>query len=52
MDGTATIAGAVWQQYQTANSRRLLRRTVGKVTVVVTGSAPQAELEQLAASLR
>lgn len=52
VDGTATIAGAVWQRYQTANSRRLLRHTVGKVTVVVTGSAPQAELEQLAASLR
>jgi hypothetical protein len=52
VDGTTTIAGAVWQQYETENSRRLFRRTVGKVTVIVTGSASQTELEQLAASLR
>lgn len=52
VDGTTTIAGAVWQQYQTENSRRLLRRTVGKVTVIVTGSAAHPELEQLAGSLR
>jgi len=51
-DGTATIGGASWQQYQTTAGRRLLRHTIGKVTVIVTGSAAQPELAVLAASLR
>ncbi|HEY0168091.1 MAG TPA: DUF4245 domain-containing protein [Jatrophihabitans sp.] len=51
-DGASTIEGASWQQYRTANGRRVLRHTFGKVTVIVTGSAEQPELAELAGSLR
>ncbi|HST47155.1 DUF4245 family protein [Jatrophihabitans sp.] len=51
-DGTAPVAGASWQRYQTSAGRLLLRHTVGTVTAVVTGSASQAELVELAGSLR
>lgn len=50
-DGAASIGGLSWQQYQTKAGRRLLRHTFGKVTVIVTGSAEQAELAELATSV-
>ena len=50
-DGTTSIAGASWQQYDTKSGRRLLRHTFGDITVVVTGSASQPELAELAASV-
>ncbi|MFL6160745.1 MAG: DUF4245 domain-containing protein [Jatrophihabitantaceae bacterium] len=49
--GPVVIAGASWRGFQTTDNRMLLRRTVGKVTVIVTGNAPVAELNQLAAAL-
>jgi hypothetical protein len=51
-DGTASVAGAAWDQFRTDRDRQLLRRTVGRVTVIVTGSAPPAELAELAGSVR
>ena len=51
-DGAASIGGLSWQQYQTAAGRGLLRHTFGKVTVIVTGSAEQPELAELAGSVR
>jgi hypothetical protein len=50
-DGTAAVGAVPWQQYRTSADRLLLRHTVGKVTAVVTGSATQAELVELAGSL-
>jgi hypothetical protein len=50
-EGAASIGGASWQQYDTTSGRRLLRHTFGKVTVIVTGSASQPELEELAGSV-
>jgi hypothetical protein len=51
-EGTATVDGVPWQRYRTPADRLLLRHTVGKVTAIVTGSASQAELAELAGSLR
>ena len=51
-DGTTSIGGAGWQQYATRDGRRLLRHTFGTVTVIVTGSASQPELAELAGSVR
>jgi hypothetical protein len=51
-DGATSIEGDSWQQYETANGRRLLRHTFGEVTVIVTGSAELPELAELAGSLR
>jgi len=51
-DGTAAVGSTAWQRYQTSSGRLLLRHTVGTVTAVVTGSASQAELVELAGSLR
>jgi hypothetical protein len=50
--GNLTVNGHPWAQYQTSSDRQLITRTVGAVTVVVTGSADQQELAELAASLR
>ncbi|HEX8081888.1 MAG TPA: DUF4245 domain-containing protein [Jatrophihabitans sp.] len=50
-DGATSIDGVSWQQYQTTAGRRLLRHTFGKVTVIVTGSAEQPELAELATSV-
>ncbi len=50
-EGATTIDGVSWQQYQTTAGRRLLRHTFGKVTVIVTGSAEQPELAELATSV-
>ena len=49
--GATSIAGVSWQQYDTRAGRRLLRHTFGTVTVIVTGSAPQPELAELAGSV-
>jgi hypothetical protein len=51
-EGTTSVAGVDWQRYQTTAGRRLLRHTVGKVTVIVTGNAGEQELAELAGSLR
>jgi hypothetical protein len=50
-DGTAPVNGASWSKFRTDAGRQLLRRTVGRITVIVTGSASQDELSQLAGSL-
>jgi hypothetical protein len=50
-DGTASVGGVDWQRYRTSSDRLLLRHTTGAVTVIVTGSASQAELVELAGSL-
>jgi hypothetical protein len=52
VDGTATVNGSAWQQYRTNNNRILLRKTIGSVTVIVTGAASTGELVELASSLR
>jgi hypothetical protein len=49
--GSVQIAGAGWQNFRTSDDRTLLRRTVGKVTVIVTGNAGMPELTELAESL-
>jgi hypothetical protein len=51
-NGTVTVAGAQWDRYQTDKGRELLRHTIGSVTVVVTGSASESELMDLAGALR
>ncbi len=51
-DGTATVNGARWSKFRTKNDRLLLSHRAGGVTVVVTGAASQAELIELASSLR
>ena len=48
-DGTVSIAGASWARYRTGDGHSLLRQTTGKRTTIVSGTAQQAELEQLAA---
>jgi hypothetical protein len=52
VEGTALVNGTSWQQYRTHDDRRLLRHTMARVTVIVTGSASQVELIELARSLR
>jgi hypothetical protein len=52
VDGSANVNGAQWQQFRTKDDQILLRATVGKVTLIVTGSAPINELTELAGSLR
>jgi hypothetical protein len=50
-DGTVAIAGASWARYRTGDGHPLLRLTTGKRTTIVSGTAPQDELVQLAGSL-
>lgn len=51
--GTVEVAGQQWTQYVSADSAdRSLVRPDGDATVVVTGTVPEPELEQFAASLR
>jgi hypothetical protein len=50
-DGTASIEGVSWSRYQTSSGRQVLRHVFGTVTVIVTGSAEQSELAELAASV-
>jgi hypothetical protein len=46
------VDGVSWDNYQRQDGRQLLRRTIGRTTIIVTGSAQQDELVQLAGSLR
>lgn len=50
--GSVDIGGVKWSKYVTAKNRTLLARTSGKVTAIVTGSASDAELQDLAGALR
>lgn len=50
--GTADIGGATWNRSRTTRGETALSRTVGKVTLVVTGSASDAELTEVAAAVR
>jgi hypothetical protein len=50
-DGTAPVNGVSWARFRTEAGRQLLRRTIGKLTVIVTGTASQDELSELAGSL-
>jgi Protein of unknown function (DUF4245) len=45
------VEGVAWDNFQRSDGRQLLLRTAGAVTVIVTGSAPESELVQLAGSL-
>jgi hypothetical protein len=49
--GPVAIAGASWRTFRIDDNRTLLRRTAGKVTVIVTGNAAMPELTELAESL-
>lgn len=49
--GSAVIDGVTWQRRVASDGDRSLLRTVGKVTVIVTGSATPEQLVALAASL-
>lgn len=51
-EGTTAVGAVSWLQYRTSDGRRLIRNSVGNVTTVVTGTAPLAELTELAGSLR
>ncbi|WP_322942392.1 DUF4245 domain-containing protein [Actinacidiphila yeochonensis] len=48
---TATVDGQTWQRWSGGRYAALVRQDSG-VTTVVLGTAPQTQLEQLAASLR
>jgi hypothetical protein len=50
--GTVSIDGASWDRYRTGDGHSLLRLTTGKRTTIVSGTAQQDELTQLAGSLR
>ncbi|HVY09897.1 MAG TPA: DUF4245 domain-containing protein [Mycobacteriales bacterium] len=50
-DGTARIGEVSWQRHVSARGELSLSRTVGGVTVVITGSGSQAQLALLAGSL-
>ena len=50
--GPTTIAGTAWRSFRTDDGRTLLRATLGKVTVIVTGNADRSELTELAGALR
>lgn len=50
--GTTTIDGVTWDVRTSDRGERSLTRTVGRVTVVVTGNARTDDLDRLAASLR
>lgn len=52
VDGTVTVQDQPWDRYRTSDGHLLLRHTVNKVTVLVSGTAGQAELSELAGSLR
>jgi hypothetical protein len=46
-----TVDGRQWEGFRRSNDRKLLRHTASGVTVIVTGSASETELIELAASL-
>lgn len=51
-DLPVAVNGTNWTGFRTTRDRELLSHSIGTVTVVVTGSAPEQELTQLAAALR
>jgi hypothetical protein len=51
-DGTQQVGGDTWQRLTTERGETALTRTEGTATLVVTGSASDAELETLAGSLQ
>ena len=50
--GTADLGGQAWTRGTTERGETVLSRTADGVTVLVTGSAPDAELETVAGSVR
>jgi hypothetical protein len=50
--GTTTVGGVVWQQRVSSRDEPALTRQAGRITVVVTADATDAQLGVLAASLR
>ena len=50
--GSVSIGGATWTRSRTQRGETALSRTTGDVTVLVTGSASEAELETVAAAVR
>jgi hypothetical protein len=50
-DNPVTVDGQQWSGFRRSNDRQLFRHTASGVTVIVTGSASEAQLIQLAASL-
>jgi hypothetical protein len=50
--GTVDVAGASWNRLRTTRGETALSRTVGTVTLVVTGSASDAELTEIVGSVR
>ena len=50
--GSVDIAGAPWTRSTTSRGETALSRTVGRVTLLVTGSASDQELTAVVASLR
>jgi hypothetical protein len=50
-DGTVQVGGATWDRKTTERGETALTRTEGTATLLVTGSAPDEELEELAAAI-
>jgi len=50
--GTTTIAGQTWEERRSRRGEQALTLTTGPLTIVVTGSATDAQLRALAGSLR
>jgi hypothetical protein len=50
--GSVDIAGAAWTRSTTKRGETALSRTAGRVTLLVTGSASENELETVAGALR
>lgn len=50
-EGTAQIGGVAWERRTTERGETALTRTEGTATLLVTGSAPDEELETLAAAV-
>jgi hypothetical protein len=51
-DGSVDVGGSVWTRSRTERGETALSRTTDGVTVLVTGSASEAELETVAGSVR
>jgi hypothetical protein len=51
MDHTVLAGKTTWDGFRRSDGRQLIRHTATGVTVIVTGSAPERELAELAASL-
>ena len=51
-DGTTQAGGVTWERRTTERGETALTRTEGTATLLVTGSAPDEELETLAAAVR